>query len=52
MNRRGFLSAMLKAGVGAMILPGAGRVWNVLPSGIVAPWPSGDHSQQSNAAGD
>jgi hypothetical protein len=27
MNRRGFLSAMLKAGVGAMILPSAGRIW-------------------------
>ena len=27
MNRRNFLSAMLKAGVGCLILPGAGRVW-------------------------
>lgn len=26
-DRRSFLASMLKAGAGAMILPGAGRVW-------------------------
>ena len=34
MNRRGFLSAMLKAGAGAMILPGAvtyTRIWKAVP---------------------
>lgn len=27
MNRRGFLTGMLKAGVAAAFLPGAGRLW-------------------------
>lgn len=34
MNRRGFLGAMLKAGVAAMVLPGAGRKWVTSAAGI------------------
>lgn len=34
MNRRSFLTGMLKAGVAAAFLPGAGRLWK--PTGLVA----------------
>lgn len=40
MNRRGFLSQMLKAGVGAMILPGAARLWKptIKPVRFIVPF--------------
>lgn len=40
MNRRGFLSSILKAGIGAMILPAAvtyRREWRISKSGVVIP---------------
>lgn len=40
MNRRGFLSTMLKAAVACAVLPAAttyARTWKPLPSGIVIP---------------
>jgi hypothetical protein len=39
-NRRGFLSGILKAGIGAMVLPSAltyARVWKPTASGVIVP---------------
>lgn len=44
MNRRGFLGALLKAGIGAAILPPAltyARKWKATASGVVVPVPVG-----------
>lgn len=37
MNKRKFLSDILAAGVACAFLPGAGRVWTKLSSGLVVP---------------
>jgi hypothetical protein len=39
MNRRGFLSSMLRLAVAPMVLPGAGRLWVVRHSFPFAPDP-------------